>query len=109
MGDAPRIDMNVGRAIRWFRQLEGISQGDVAQRADCSVSYLSLLENNKRDPTLSTVTKIANALHVPVGTLFLVAADPSELGNIDVRTMERLRRAAVSSVPRVEMNEVAHG
>jgi len=101
--------MNVGRAIRWFRQREGISQGDVAQRAQCSVSYLSLLENNKRDPTLSTVTKIANALHVPVGTLFLVAADPSELGSIDERLLDELRRAAVLSTPTVGRQEVAHG
>jgi transcriptional regulator with XRE-family HTH domain len=100
--------MNVGRAIRWFRQRKGISQGDVAQRAACSVSYLSLLENNKRDPTLSTVTKIANALHVPVGTLFLVASEPSELGSIDERLVDELRHAIAASTP-MERNEVAHG
>ncbi len=101
--------MNVGRAIRWFRQRQGISQGDVASRADCSVSYLSLLENGKRDPTLSTVTRIAGALQVPVGTLFLVASDPAELGDIDELAVERLRRAAVTSKPKARANKVAHG
>lgn len=100
--------MNVGRAIRWFRQHRGISQGDVARRAACSISYLSLLENNKRDPTLSTVAKIADALHVPVGTLFLVAAEPSDLGFIDERLVDELRHAVVSSAP-ADRNEVAHG
>lgn len=100
--------MNVGRAIRWFRQRKGISQGDVAQRAACSVSYLSLLENNKRDPTLSTVTKIANALHVPVGTLFLVAAEPSDLGSVDERLVDELRRSAATSAA-VGRSEAAHG
>lgn len=100
--------MNVGKAIRWFRQRNGISQGDVAQRASCSVSYLSLLENNKRDPTLSTVTRIANALHVPVGTLFLMASEPSELGSIDERLVDELRRSVVSAAPS-DRREVAHG
>lgn len=100
--------MNVGRAIRWFRQRKGVSQGEVAQRAACSVSYLSLLENNKRDPTLSTVTKIANALHVPVGTLFLVAAEPSDLGSIDERLVDELRRSAAISAAG-DRSEVAHG
>lgn len=100
--------MNVGQAIRWFRQRLGISQGDVARRAACSVSYLSLLENNKRDPTLSTVAKIADALHVPVGTLFLMAAEPSDLGCIEERLVDELRRAVVSSAP-ADRNEVAHG
>jgi transcriptional regulator with XRE-family HTH domain len=100
--------MNVGQAIRWFRQHRGISQGDVARRAACSVSYLSLLENNKRDPTLSTVAKIADALHVPVGTLFLVAAEPSDLGCIDERLVDELRRAVVSSAP-TDRSGVAHG
>lgn len=88
--------MNVGRAIRWFRQRQGASQGDVALRADCSVSYLSLLENGKRDPTVSTVARIADALQVPVGTLFLVASDPAELGQIDEVIVEKLLWEAAS-------------
>lgn len=39
------------------------------------MSYVPMLENNKRDPTLSTVTKIAEALHVPAGLLFFLVAD----------------------------------
>lgn len=42
-----------------------------------------MLENNKRDPTLFTVTRIAEALHVPVGLLLVLAADQNELGDID--------------------------
>ena len=101
--------MDVGRAIRWFRQRQGISQGDVASRADCSVSYLSLLENGKRDPTLSTVTKIASALRVPVGTLFLVASDPAELEDVDGLAAEVLRRAAALPMSEARASEMAHG
>ena len=67
------------------RNEHGVSQGDVACRANCSVSYLSMLENNKRDPTLSTITKIAQALQVPVGLLFLLASEKAELEEIEAR------------------------
>ena len=90
--------MNVGQAIRLCRTRRGVSQSAIANRADCSVSYLSMLENNKRDPTLSTVTKIAEALHVPVGLLFVLAAEHSELGAIDEDIAGQLMQSALASL-----------
>jgi hypothetical protein len=57
-----------------------------------------MLENNKRDPTLSTVTKIAEALHVPVGLLFVLAADQDELRAIDEHIADRLTQSALASL-----------
>ncbi len=90
--------MNVGSAIRLCRKRRGVSQADVATRAECSVSYLSMLENNKRDPTLSMVTKIADALCVPVGALFVMASEDKDLGAIDSRLTRRLHQAAIASI-----------
>ncbi len=90
--------MNVGQAIRLCRTQRGASQSAIANRANCSVSYLSMLENNKRDPTLSTVTKIAEALHVPVGLLFMLAADQNELGDIDEQVADQLMQSALASL-----------
>ena len=90
--------MNVGQAIRLCRIRRGASQSVIANRANCSVSYLSMLENNKRDPTLSTVTKIAEALHVPVGLLFVLAADQNDLGAIDEHLADQLMQSALASL-----------
>ncbi|WP_454832826.1 helix-turn-helix domain-containing protein [Pseudoxanthomonas wuyuanensis] len=90
--------MNVGQAIRLCRTQQGASQSAIAHRANCSVSYLSMLENNKRDPTLSTITKIAEALHVPIGLLFVLAADQNELGAIDERIAYQLMQSALASL-----------
>ena len=57
-----------------------------------------MLENNKRDPTLSTVIKIAEALHVPVGLLFVLAADQNELGAIDEHLSDQLMQSALASL-----------
>jgi transcriptional regulator with XRE-family HTH domain len=57
-----------------------------------------MLENNKRDPTLSTITKIAEALRVPAGLLFILAADQDELGAIDVQIADQLMQSALASL-----------
>lgn len=100
--------MNIGQAIRTCRTQRGASQTEVACRASCSVSYLSMLENNKRDPTLSTITRIAQALDVPIGLLFFLASDEAELGQIDVRLARELARSALASLE-VPNDEAAHG
>lgn len=90
--------MNVGQAIRLCRTQQGASQSAVAGLARCSVSYLSMLENNQRDPTLSTVIKIAEALRVPVGLLFVLAADQRDLGGIDELVADQLMQSALAAL-----------
>jgi transcriptional regulator with XRE-family HTH domain len=90
--------MNVGRAIRLCRTRRNASQSDVAQKANCSVSYLSMLENNKRDPTLSTLKKIADALGVPIGLLFVLAAETNDLGAVNRKLQGALGRSALASL-----------
>ncbi|QRI93354.1 helix-turn-helix transcriptional regulator [Delftia lacustris] len=90
--------MNVGQAIRLCRTQRGASQSAVARLAQCSVSYLSMLENNQRDPTLSTVIKIAEALRVPAGLLFVLAADPNDLGDINEQAADQLMQSALAAL-----------
>lgn len=87
--------MNLGQAIKLCRTRRGVSQADLARQAECSVSYLSMLENNKRDPTLSTMTKIAHALRVPVGILFFLGAEGGDLDGIDKTLQGELARTAL--------------
>lgn len=90
--------MNVGQAIRLCRMQRKASQTVVAKKASCSVSYLSMLENNKRDPTLSTLIKIANALRVPIGVLFVLAAENEDLGSVDKKLAGALAQSALASL-----------
>jgi transcriptional regulator with XRE-family HTH domain len=88
--------MNLGRAIALCRKQRGYNQAQLAEKAEISVSYLSLLEQNKRkDPTLSTVQKIAEALAVPSGILFFLAADQTELAGLPKELQEKLSFATL--------------
>lgn len=87
--------MNLGKAIQTSRQRRKLSQEALAKLAGCSVSYLSMLENSKRDPTISTVEKIAAALNVPVEILFFLAAEKGELAGINKELAGQLALTAL--------------
>lgn len=88
--------MNIGNAIQLCRVRRKLTQGQLAKRVGCSVSYLSMLENSERtDPTLSKVGKIAEALNVPVEILFFLAADKGQLAAVDRELAGQLAIAAL--------------
>jgi transcriptional regulator with XRE-family HTH domain len=72
----------------------GLSQGDLAQKIGMSMSYISLIEKGKRDPAISTIEQIADALGVPVSLLTFLAADPNELKGVPEDLRDRLSGVA---------------
>lgn len=85
--------MNLGKAIKTTRTARGLTQQELAQRANLSVSYLSLLEKNKRDPSLSSIESIALALNIPMSIMMFLAADRRELDMIDKGFVEKMSYA----------------
>jgi transcriptional regulator with XRE-family HTH domain len=63
--------VNIGRSIKFVRVAAGLRQGEMAERLDISQNYLSLLENNKSEPSLSLLRKISSEFHVPLSFLLL--------------------------------------
>lgn len=60
----------VGRRVRQLRMLAGMTQERLAERAEISVSFLSMIERGERSPHLETLEKLAFGLEVPVDALF---------------------------------------
>lgn len=71
--------MNLGKAIRICCIRQDLKQKDLASLANISVSYLSLLERNKRDPNFSLIQKIVSALNVSLFVLIYFAAEHKDL------------------------------
>ncbi len=88
-------NLNFGRSIKICRLQRGLSQENLAKRAGISVSYLSLLEQNKRDPSLSTIQAISDGLRVPVSILAFLGSEPSELSNVPENLREKLAATAL--------------
>ena len=60
-----------GTHVRALRQRQGLSQEEVAHRAGLHVTYLSGIERGVRNPALRNIHRLAGALGVRVGELFL--------------------------------------
>ena len=58
------ISKKLGKNFKRIRTQKGMSQGDIYRSIGMDRAYLSSLENGKRNPTLSNIKKIAEALGV---------------------------------------------
>jgi transcriptional regulator with XRE-family HTH domain len=87
--------MNIGKAIKLCRTQKNLNQSQLAKLAGISESYLSQIENNKRDPNLSTVENIAGALNIPFSILIFLAAEKNELEGINSSIVEKLSYLAL--------------
>ena len=61
--------MVVGRNIVLLRQAAGMAQDELAHRASIHVTYLSGVENGRRNITMDVLERIARALDVQETTL----------------------------------------
>jgi HTH-type transcriptional regulator, competence development regulator len=58
-----------GKAIRSLREKDGWQQTVFAERVGLTQSALSNIEREKKAARISTLNRIARALHVPVGAI----------------------------------------
>ena len=63
--------MTLGNAIKLIRTARNVRQRELASKLNVSPNYLSMLEANRRVPSVGFLKKIASNLQVPAG-LFLL-------------------------------------
>ena len=61
----------LGKRIRLLRRNAGLTQAKLAKRAELSDNFIGLIERGVGRPTLWTVDRIASALGVKLGELFV--------------------------------------
>ena len=64
-----KISEQLVKNMKRIRAKKKMSQGDIARALDVDRGYISNIENGKKNPTLATVAKIANALGVSADEL----------------------------------------
>jgi transcriptional regulator with XRE-family HTH domain len=64
-----KISKKLGQNLKRIRTQKGISQGDISRKLDMDRGYISRLENGMKNPTLSTIQKIADFLGVGIDDL----------------------------------------
>jgi transcriptional regulator with XRE-family HTH domain len=91
---ASEVFRNISAKIKHYRQQQGLSMSALAKKAGLTTSYLSQIENLKKEPTIGTLVTIANALRISVFSFIGGESVPEDEGPSIVRASER-RRAAI--------------
>jgi len=64
-----KISAQLGQNMKLIRAKKKMSQGDIARALDVDRGYISNIENGKKNPTIATIQKLANALGVSANEL----------------------------------------
>jgi transcriptional regulator with XRE-family HTH domain len=66
----PADEIDVGRRLRELRATSGFSIRALAELSGLNVNTLSLIENQRTSPSVSTLQQLAQALQVPISAFF---------------------------------------
>jgi len=93
--------MKIGTILRAHRLQKGLSQGDIEKKTGLLRCYLSRVENGHTVPSLDTLSKIAQALDVPIAQFFADDAlahqmNTQQLSDEELRFLTQIRRYSVS-------------
>lgn len=81
--------MDIGKAIKEYRVSKGFKQNEFAEKCNLTQAYLSKIESNHKEPTLSVLKTIAQTLSVPLPVLFFLSLtsediDPKKRENFEM-------------------------
>lgn len=86
--------MNIGAAIKICRTSKGLRLQDVANKMGISTSYLSLVEQNKREPNLDFLERAATSLEIPLSILIFIGNDNTKFKEISPELYEKISNIA---------------
>lgn len=85
--------MTLGNAIKLIRTARNLRQRELASQLKVSANYLSMLEANRRVPSVTFLKKIAAKLQVPAG-LFLLWSEENT-SRLSKRQIDQVRELLI--------------
>ena len=82
---------DVGTQVRRWRAERGLTLAGVAERTGLNIGYLSQIENDKAQPSLTCLATLADALEVPIAWFFIDEAPEPQVVRKAERTVPRDR------------------
>lgn len=82
--------MKLADSIKKVREAKGLSQKEVAMACKMDTAQYSRIENNKTDPSFSSVARIAKAMGVGLADLFKADELFKDVDSYDRSLMEKL-------------------
>jgi transcriptional regulator with XRE-family HTH domain len=92
---------NLGKAIRFYRKQLQLSQAELAEKADISITFLSKIERGLKFPTSDTLSGLANGLEVDIYQLFRNDNTPIEKWKLFERFKKDISKTINASLEEV--------
>ena len=73
--------MKLGKAIEEVRKKKGLKQAELAEKVGITQAYLSMIENDRKEPTISTLKAIGSALETPLPYIFYLALGEEDISD----------------------------
>jgi transcriptional regulator with XRE-family HTH domain len=85
--------------IKTHRQKLGITQPELAERANISTNFIGMIEQKRKFPAPEILDRIATALEIETAELFMTSASPqAELKKLHQEILSDLDRAIGEAV-----------
>ena len=68
--DEAQLHLYLGQRVKYLRHLANLTQAQLAEMTNISINYVSEIETGVASPTLKTLLRLAQALHVEIKELF---------------------------------------
>ena len=85
----------IGEALRLLRIFNGYKSAELAQKLGISQSYVSEIENSKKQPTMEILDKYANVFDMKKSTLLLFAESLEKDSTIQKSQKQRVALAGM--------------
>lgn len=90
-----RIQELFGKKLRELRRSRDITQEKLAEMSGLSLQYIGEIERNRRNPSLTSMESLAEALNIPIGDFFNL----EEFQRSDKELRETLLRQVREATP----------
>ena len=80
----------IARKIRYHRQIRGLSQEMLSEKAGLGLKYINQIENKKQNLNVQTLEKIIKALDLTVEEFFNFNSLEGDLNSKDTLNLKRL-------------------
>lgn len=80
------IRKNLSNNVLYYRIENNLSQEALAEKMDSSVTYISEIENQKRNVSIDYIEKLAKVLNIEIKELF------TQRDNVENKSIKRIKK-----------------
>ena len=90
--------MDYGKALRLARALSGLQQQQLAEKAEVDASYISLIEQGKRTPSVKLIHKLSRGMGIPPYLFTFLAMESEDTELLDNKELASIGEALTKLV-----------